>query len=73
MPGPSSVTRSETDCGVTTASITTRVPAGVWETALFTTLHRACSIKIASARDHRELRRQLQYEGQGGSASLREH
>ena len=32
-----------------TASITTRVPAGVCEAALLTTLNSACSIRIASA------------------------
>ena len=38
MPGPSSVTRSETDAGVNAASMTTYVSAGVCATALSTTI-----------------------------------
>jgi len=49
MPGPLSVIRSDTEAGVTIASITTPVPFGACDTTLFTTFPRPCSTRIASA------------------------
>src|ERR1700674_271544 len=50
IPGPSSLTRSATRPGSTTASTTTRVSFWVCARTLLTTLPTACSISVSSAR-----------------------